>query len=56
MITANEKCQAKWTAAKMFIIKCFHPTLQILKSCCRAVPDGEFEMQNYPSCTNIVSQ
>ena len=53
MITANEKYQAKWTAAKMFIIKCFHLTLQIPKSCCEAVPDGKFEVQNYPTCTNI---
>ena len=53
MVTANEKYQAKWTAAKMFIIKCFHPTLQISKSCCRAVPDGKFEVQNDPTCTNI---
>ena len=42
----------KWTAAKMFIMKCFHPALRITKSCCRAVPDGKFEVQNDP-CTNI---
>ena len=37
----------------MFIIKCFHPTLWITKSCCRAVPDGRFEVQNDPIYTNI---
>ena len=37
----------------MFIIKCFHPTLQISKSCCRAVPDGKFEVQIYPTFTDI---
>ena len=36
---ANEKCQAKWSAAKIFIIKTFDPTLLITKFCCRAVPD-----------------
>ena len=36
MITANEKYQAKWTAPKIFIMKCFHLTLRITKSCCRA--------------------
>ena len=53
MITANEKYLAKWTAAKMFITKCFHPTLRITKSCCRAVPDDKFEVQIYHTCTNI---
>ena len=37
----------------MFIMKCFHPTLRITKSCCRAVPDDKFEVQNNPTCTNI---
>ena len=39
-------------AAKIFI-KCFDPTLQIMKSCCRAVPDDRFEVQNYPACMNV---
>ena len=34
-------------------MKCFHLTLQITKSCCRAVPDDKFEVQNDPTCTNI---
>ena len=37
----------------MFMMECFHPTSQITKSCCRAVPDDRFEMQNYPTCNNI---
>ena len=37
----------------MFIIKCFHPTLRITKSCCRAVPDDRFEVQNNLTCNNI---
>ena len=37
----------------MFIIKCFHPTLWIAKSCCRAVPDGRFEVQNDHTCNKI---
>ena len=37
----------------MFIIKYFHPTLWITKSCCRAAPDCRFEVQNNPTCTNI---
>ena len=64
MITANEKYCTKWTAAKMFIIKCFDPTLRIMKYCCRAkgqrccraprvVPDDRFEVQNDPACSNI---
>ena len=53
MITANEKYYAKWTAAKLFIIKCFDPTLRITKSCCKAVPDGTFEEENNPTCTKI---
>ena len=55
MITANEKYQAKWTAAsaKIFVTTCFDPTLQIAESCCRVVPDYRFEEQNNPTCTNI---
>ena len=34
-------------------MKCFHRTLRITKSCCRAVPDDKFEVQNDPTCTNI---
>ena len=36
-----------------FIIKCFYKTLRVLKSCCRAVPDCRFEVQNNCTCTNI---
>ena len=52
MITANlnEKYKAQWTAAKLFIIKCFGPTLRITT---RAVPDNRFGVQNKPTCTNV---
>ena len=42
-------------AAKIFVIKCFDPTVLIAKSscCCREVPDDRFEVQNDPTCTNI---
>ena len=50
MITAHEKYE---TVAKIFIMKCFHPTLRITKSCCRAVPDDKFEVQIDPTFTNI---
>ena len=46
MITANEKYWAEWTAAKIFI-------MQITKSCCRAVPDDRFGVQNDPTCTSV---
>ena len=36
---ANEKYYAEWTAAKIFIIKCFDPTLQIAKLWCKAQDD-----------------
>ena len=41
------------TAAKIFIIKCFDPTLRITKSCCRAVPDDRFGLQNDSTCTIV---
>ena len=34
-------------------MKCFHPILQNTESCCRAVPDDKFEVQNNPTCANI---
>ena len=48
MFSGHEKYQAERTAAKIFIIKCFHP-----KSCYRGEPKHRFEVQNYPACTNI---
>ena len=44
-----------WTAAKIFVIKsvCFDPTLLIMKSSCRTVPDDRFEEKNDSTCTNI---
>ena len=53
MKIANEKYLAKWTAAKMFIIKCFHSTLRITTFRCRAVPEDRFEVRNHPTCTKI---
>ena len=35
--------------AKIFIIKCFDPTLQITKLCCKAVPDDRFGVLNNPT-------
>ena len=43
-------------AAKMFIMKCFHPNLRIAKSCCRAVPDDKFKVQIALPAQTLVSQ
>ena len=46
-----------WTASKIFIIKCFDPTLRITKSCSRVVQDNRFEVQYNLTCMNtLVSQ
>ena len=37
----------------IFVIKTFDTTLQITKSCCRAVLDDRFEVHNDPTCTNL---
>ena len=53
---ANEKYYAEWTAAKIFIIKRFDPTLQIAKLWCKA-QDDRFQMQHDdhdPICTNLM--
>ena len=49
MITANSKYQAECMDAKSFIMKYSDTSLQLTKSCDRAVLDERFKVQNYSS-------
>ena len=46
---------SEWTAAKIFIIKCFDSSLLITKSCCSAVQDDRREVHELAYVSEYVS-